>query len=697
MSEKDLEQKNRQEKNGRGKEEIIENTEGIEALADRVREEIDREIDKFVQEDADRLVRANSQIGLDSESVEQIEKEINIKQELAQDAEDVVRAGMDGKVGIEAALSERATKVGESGEKENKATITAEEMAANLAAYKKDFFDSAEFEKVSKAFMKAYGEGRVPLGEIIKSKEAAGPTLEILRDILMTDFEKRGHEGEGGHKCATCGAVMQKFASFCGQCGSKFSGEYDAIFHDLVTSLDPLGEVFNADKEASGDTARKFKNNILYVMSEALRSYHAGDRLEVDLWLSEHVGPIQESAKLITDEKGSTDHVGEYIFANIIERTQSKELLEKTLEMASQEDSEKMASINITGLLSSEYPPYLKERKKDIARYSARKVGLEEDIVEKWDKAKEFAKKDSNGKKVYEGSYQRNIEAAKRLNAEKEGAAAILYSKFGIANFDRYTKEALVHQIEAQEQQVPYGVVVFPEADHNGAFFQNKEKLEKIRKKLLEGGYEMRLVEAASQFEMARRLNGMHAKYAQSEDNPNGNKMGFIILGGHGSKSSVNLGEHRIIDSTPPPIPDSRIPEIEYRATLERWQRAQKEEKSEMEIRNTIIAEDIEGEGGKGIKRATKKWFDEGAPTVFISYSTGAEGGIAEKAAEKLGLDTIAPEKPGYVEEIDVIFKNGKPAFEVEYATSEEEDQLYQKGQKVETKKYDFRSRDKDK
>ena len=87
------------------------------------------------------------------------------------------------------------------------------------------------------------------------------------------------------------------------------------------------------------------------------------------------------------------------------------------------------------------------------------------------------------------------------------------------------------------------------------------------------------------------------------------------------------------------------------------------------DVGNFISHDFIEGEG---INRALEEWFVSEAPKVFVSCSTGEEGGIAETASAQVSGEVIAPKIPTNVRKIDVSFdEDGKPKFSVLYSEGE--------------------------
>jgi hypothetical protein len=621
--------------------------ESSEDLSKQILAESEKEADSFKSEEAEDLAQAEARAEKDGLAIDFEDKkalqELNAEADLAK--------------------KELAIEIGDGNDNEMNAEVILREIKEFLEK-SDNSFESGEAEKISENFLKPYREGKASFQKLFENKKTAPFAAEALRMVFILQDEKK-------------------------QSGKK-QDDIEFIFNDLVNSRVAIDEQLKEDysensKNDSDQGKRRYRNNVLYAMSEAIGSINPVIRAEVDSWFGKHAEDLRESGKLFTEHTkngSSIDMISEYTFSNIISKTRSHKLLNTALELSFENKEEKTVSFSLEELLTFKFSPACYERKKEIATFAASRYGLDSNIVDKWSKTKTFAERDEQGSKIYEESYVRNMKAAERLEQSMPGASEKLFKKFGIANFDRYEPEVLLRQLEMENKDVPYGVVVFPEFDYNGAFFQNKDKLEKMRKQLLEGGHEIRIVEAASQFEMAKRLNGFNKKYA-----PNGNKIEFLILGGHGTKSSVQLGEDKFIDAymdeIPPPLPNDNMSDEDYQKAVEEWQKnSENEKKYNSKSRDTIFADDLKEGGGRGIRRAANEWLEKNAPIVFVSCSTGAEGGIAQVVGKELGFNAIGPDRPTNIDSIDVKFNDqGRPVFNVEYANVE-------KFGKAETMKY---------
>ena len=295
----------------------------------------------------------------------------------------------------------------------------------------------------------------------------------------------------------------------------------------------------------------------------------------------------------------------------------------------------------------------LEQNQDFITRAAIDLAGLDgSTLIDSWTQAGDESLAKIHGPS-HQYAYEKNLKALYDLKQVSPEAPKELHERFGITHFGRYDKKMLQRQYEERESQVPYGIVIYPEADRNGAFFQNSSQLAQACLKLLMGGLETRIVEAGSQKELARRLSRMHKKYSLA-----GHKFAFAIVAGHGSKNSIALGNDRM--PSPPPLPDSEKSREEYEKELEIWRTSKPTDAG------SFVSDDLLA--GKGINRALEEWFEKDAPKVLISCSTGVEGGIAERVSAQTSGEVTAPEIPTNVKKIEVTFdEKGRPKFSVEY------------------------------
>jgi hypothetical protein len=649
-------------------------------------------VEFLIQKASSEVVQLKQVVNVDLAQIEESarEKDIVIDNEDRKEMADISAEA-------ETAIIEFSNEVGLETKNEKSENEALESLNA-LYEYIKDPNRYKRYEQEDEIignFIKSIGESPQQLSEFFKNPEMAPKATEALRLALIVENEKRPVKEL---KCQNCGMELLGGSGFCGECGNEIRNnnytKFEPIFNELSKSLGSLEDYCAQVKSGHEKTDEniKFRNNIFYVVSGMLNSANIGSRIRASHWFKSHMADIDSiREKHITRDDGqfiSEDFIGAYTIKNIITKTESIPLMKEVLKKSLQENDGSYVDVELDDLFNYEYSGNMITRRRDIAKTVAEEFGFSEEIVKKWDKAKLESKKDESGKEVTKDSFGVNSKALMELEKSMPGSAKILYDEFGIANFARYDKEDLLKQLELKDVDMPYGIVAFPEADWNGGFlsYNLKSELSSAARKLSEGGYTVRIVEAGSQFALARRMNKFHNKYSQA-----GNKIDFVILGGHGSKSTLQLGLSETslpeVDTGPPPLESEFILKEEYVAAFEKWQKnleneIDKQGKQNFDPRHTLQAEDLNLGAGLGIRRAAEKWLGENASIALISCSTGTEGGIAQEINNKLNLTTIGPDRPTSVNKIEISFdQNGKPVINIEY------NELVEYG-KAETKKY---------
>jgi hypothetical protein len=234
---------------------------------------------------------------------------------------------------------------------------------------------------------------------------------------------------------------------------------------------------------------------------------------------------------------------------------------------------------------------------------------------------------------------ERNMEVVFYLEDQRPGIAHLLYKEFGIRNFDRYSQAMLISQFDDYENtDKPYGIVLQATHDWNGAFtsFEHLGVMNKLYKQIKDD-YALRVIEARTKLEVAKRLITLDRKYGAQH------KLAFAFIGGHGDRNSIMFGgQHR---------------------------------------RNLLLLEDL---AGKGVQR-TGGFFEEHPTIILASCSTGAEGGIGQELSKRLGAKVIAPAVPASFKDVEAIITEGGIDFKVEYGTktgqNENIDRIYTLGQ----------------
>lgn len=137
----------------------------------------------------------------------------------------------------------------------------------------------------------------------------------------------------------------------------------------------------------------------------------------------------------------------------------------------------------------------------------------------------------------------------------------------------------------------------------------------------LQGGYHIRIIEAKSKIDIARKLIELDRRYGAQH------KISFAIIGGHGTENSIQFGDYS------------------YHET------------------NKLLTEDLMGYG----VRRTKHFFEEKPTIILESCSTGARSGIGQKLSRQIGARVIAPAQPSNTKSLHGSIKQGKLIIDAEY------------------------------
>lgn len=221
----------------------------------------------------------------------------------------------------------------------------------------------------------------------------------------------------------------------------------------------------------------------------------------------------------------------------------------------------------------------------------------------------------SDGSKPEKASFT-HLEQLLRLEAARPGSAAKLAAEpFGILAFGRYPIDLLLRQAEnADRTDVPWGIVILGEDDHNGALsspdFAWTDGI---------GDAQTRVMEAGSLSELLRRFLALREKYGQIH---------FAYVGGHGTKDSIAFG-----------APNAVEPWDEHGL-------------ASVHLKNLM-----------GLLPAGT--FVEGAEGVLNSCSTGGEGRIGDVVSSLFGITVHAPAIPANISKITAELVDGIVRFSV--------------------------------
>ena len=226
----------------------------------------------------------------------------------------------------------------------------------------------------------------------------------------------------------------------------------------------------------------------------------------------------------------------------------------------------------------------------------------------------------------------RNFISIDQLEKHQKGLTKFLYETFGVLNFSRYPIELLVNQAaEYENTRLPYGVIFNPRDDYNGAFYDNRRIYNDLINQL-ENRFLVRAAEGESKIDIVKMLNRLNNKYGGEH------KISFAIVGGHGTKDSIQFGG---------------------------------DDKKHV-LRTEDLKERISGRKKNRAERGG--YFEEGATLILNSCSTGYEEGIGQELSRILGIKTvtvIAPDRDAPLKTITVTIKDGRPQFGVTYLEGE--------------------------
>lgn len=247
------------------------------------------------------------------------------------------------------------------------------------------------------------------------------------------------------------------------------------------------------------------------------------------------------------------------------------------------------------------------------------KFGLDaKRIIEAW--------KISVPEEDYEKIVDFNSHWLELLEEQVPGSTKVLNQEFGICDFARYPLDLLRDQyVERDNADKPYGIILYPRADHNGGYYGSIKALEKLHKQLGEQ-FLVRVIECKNKYEIARRLIALNKRYG---------KISFAIVGGHGTSETIEFSEG-----------EDRV--------------------------SCLHSEDLKT---RGVARASQ-FFIENPTIILASCATGQEGGIGQSLSEAFSCRVIAPDKPAHFESIDVNVEDDKLEFDVEYSEDSEKEYL---------------------
>lgn len=237
------------------------------------------------------------------------------------------------------------------------------------------------------------------------------------------------------------------------------------------------------------------------------------------------------------------------------------------------------------------------------------------------------------------------------LERQRQGICKYLFSQYGITNFTRYPEDILINQFDDRENnEKPYGLLLYPKADYGGAFSQDKKVLQELFQQAAGFGYSLRIAECGTKKNVIRILNFVRHHYGSIH---------FAVVSGHGTVESIRLGKPRVVTENK----DEKENEDKYQISLADI------------LRVGVIREGV---------RALESAFIPNPTIILNSCSTGKEGGIAQNLSRVLLARVIGPDRPTSLESIQLrkVFssKGVSLQFKVKYADSPGIDKTYIRG-----------------
>lgn len=225
----------------------------------------------------------------------------------------------------------------------------------------------------------------------------------------------------------------------------------------------------------------------------------------------------------------------------------------------------------------------------------------------------------STSSKKWEYAIHDNLKAVIELEKALPGACATLMSEFGVHDFGRYPVELLLRQVkEKDDLSKPYGVILYPEEDWNGAFYQGQEMFKKLFD-TVENEFSLRVMECDGRIDVARALITLNKRY--NPEDGSGHKIELAILGGHGDGKSLLFGGN--------------------------------------DERHKLSTKDLTG---GGVLKA-RTLFAEGPTIVLVSCHAGEDGGIGYELSVLLNAKVIAPNKATNISELYASKNEGQDRF----------------------------------
>ncbi|MES2088111.1 MAG: hypothetical protein V4467_03945 [Patescibacteria group bacterium] len=228
------------------------------------------------------------------------------------------------------------------------------------------------------------------------------------------------------------------------------------------------------------------------------------------------------------------------------------------------------------------------------------------EVYSAWGESGNYKKRkhatEEDGGMLFSTVIYRNLDVIREVEAKNPGTCRFLYDEFNIADFGRYPAELLLDQRrEFDSQKNPYGVIIYPRNDHNGAFYQDALTIKAFYADL-KGEFSLRVAECEGKIDVVRALQKFDGLYNPTDGS--GHKISLLILGGHGTENSIQFGGGG--------------------------------------KKHTLYTEDL----SRKVSTKAGGYLDENPTIILDSCSTGADKGIGQELSRKFGAKVVAPKTP---------------------------------------------------
>ncbi len=212
-----------------------------------------------------------------------------------------------------------------------------------------------------------------------------------------------------------------------------------------------------------------------------------------------------------------------------------------------------------------------------------------------------------------------NVVAANELEKALPGSVKRLADDYGILTFARYPKELLLWQLEQEEdREHPYGVILYPREDWNGAFYKGRRLLEDLASPANQAAMNVRIFECTGKLDVTKKLIRLNRRYGEKQ------KIGFALVGGHANLKQMHFSSAHGLGQV-----------------------------REENLSPVILAE-------------LKTFFSVDATVVFQACSIGGDDGLGQFFSS-IGISVVAPDQPASLKWIHAKREGEKIVVTAEY------------------------------